>query len=257
MACQPILIGTAFASEMEAKGVDSAAYAGAGVGLYGIPNVRTEVHTVRHGPTCWAFRSVGSLHNAFVREVFIDELASAAGRDPFEYRRSMLTAEPRYRAVLELAASKAAWGGRRGPRRGLGIAIHSHDSYVAQVADVSVSADGEIKVHRVVCAIDCGIAVDPHNVRAQMEGGILMGLASTLHGRISFAGGEVEQANFDDYRMLRMPEAPAIEVHLINGGSSPLGVGEAGPPPIAPAVVNAIAAATGARMRVLPLMGRR
>jgi isoquinoline 1-oxidoreductase beta subunit len=257
MACQPILIGTAFAGELEAQGVDSAAYSGSGVGLYGIANVRTEVHTVKHGPTCWAFRSVGSLHNAFAREAFIDELAAAAGRDPFEYRRSLLGAEPRYQRVLELAASKADWGRKRGARRALGIAVHSHDSYVAQVADVSVSANGDIKVHRVVCAVDCGIAVDPHNVRAQMEGGTLMGLASTLYGRISFAGGRVEQGNFDDYRMLRIHDAPAIDVHIVNGGPSPLGVGEAGPPPIAPAVANAVAAATGERIRALPLLQGR
>lgn len=253
IACQPVLIGTAFAGEEERKGIDSAAYSGSNVAFYGIPNIRTELHTVMHGPKAWAFRSVGSTHNAFVTECFIDELARAAGQDPLAYRLGLLAGQPRYTAVLELAASKAGWGQKRAERRALGLALHRFDSYVAQVADVSVAKDGAIRVHRVVCAIDCGIAVDPQNVRAQMEGGIIMGLTAALHGRITLREGRVQQSNFHDYPMLRIDETPDIEVHIIEGGPDPLGVGEAGVPPIAPAVANAIAA-VGTRIRNLPLI---
>jgi isoquinoline 1-oxidoreductase beta subunit len=253
IACQPVLMGTPFAGDQERNGVDSAAYGGSDVASYGIPNIRTEVHTVMHGPKAWAFRSVGSTHNAFVTESFIDELAVRAAQDPVAYRLSLLGAQPRYRAVVELAAARADWGTRASNGRALGIAVHKFDSYVAQVADVSVAPDGAIKVHRVVCAIDCGIAVDPRNVRAQVEGGILMGLSAALYGRITLGGGRAQQSNFHDYRLLQIGETPDIEVHIVQAGEEPLGVGEAGLPPIAPAVANAIAAATGKRLRTLPL----
>jgi isoquinoline 1-oxidoreductase subunit beta len=250
LACQPILLGTPFA---EATGPDGSTFQGSGIAFYGIPNIRTELHTVMSGPKCWAFRSVGSTHNAFVTESFIDELAHAVGQDPVAYRLSMLDAQPRYKAVVALAASKAKWGRKLPAGQGLGIAVHCYDSYVAQVAEVSVARDGAIRVHRVVCAIDCGLAVDPRNVRAQMEGGILMGLSAALWGRITLEQGRVQQSNFHDYRLLRIHEAPDIEVHIApGGGDTPLGVGEAGLPPIAPAVANAVAAATGKRVRTLP-----
>jgi isoquinoline 1-oxidoreductase beta subunit len=210
---------------------------------------------VNAGPPVWAFRSVGSTHNAFVMESFIDELAQASGREPLTYRLGLMK-DPRAKAVLELAAQKGGWGGKLPPGRARGIAFHPFDSYVAQVAEVSVSRDGGVRVHRVVCAVDCGVAVDPLNVRAQMEGGIGMGLSAALYGAITLTNGRVDQANFNDYRILRINEMPDIQVHIIPGSDRPRSIGEAGLPPIAPALTNAIAAATGKRIRELPVGNR-
>jgi isoquinoline 1-oxidoreductase beta subunit len=203
-------------------------------------------------PVLW-WRSVGHSHTAFVMESMIDELARTAGIDPLEYRRRLLAGHPRHLGVLELAAAKAGWGSPLPAGRARGIAVHeSFGSYVAQVAEVSVEA-GRIRVHRVVCAIDCGIAVNPATIEAQMESGIAFGLGPTLESAITFKDGRVQQSNFDDYRVLRLPDMPRVEVHIVPSREKPGGVGEPGTPPIAPAVANALAALTGQRLRELPL----
>jgi isoquinoline 1-oxidoreductase beta subunit len=184
----------------------------------------------------------------------MDELAHAAGKDPYEFRRELLTEHPRHKGVLELAAQKAGWGTPLAEGRARGIAVHeSFGSFVAQVAEVSVKHSGEVRVHRVVCAIDCGRFVNPDIVEAQMESGIVFGLTAALHGAITFKDGRVEQSNFHDYPLLRMEEMPRVEVHIIPSKENPQGVGEPGVPPIAPAVANAIFAATGKRVRSLPI----
>jgi isoquinoline 1-oxidoreductase beta subunit len=197
---------------------------------------------------------VGHSHTAFVVESFLDELAHAAGRDPYEYRRRLLAHQPRHLRVLELAADKAGWGRPLPAGRGRGLAVHaSFGSFVAQVAEVSVSPAGQVRVHRVVCAIDCGPVVNPDTVRAQMEGAIVFGLTAALHGAITFARGRVQQHDFQDYPLLRLPDMPVVEVHLVPSTHRLGGVGEPGVPPIAPAVANAVFAATGKRLRRLPL----
>ena len=210
-------------------------------------------HVTHHSPVPIGFwRSVGHSHNAFFGECFIDELAYAARRDPLDFRRRLLAHHPRHHAVLELAAARAQWG-RVGPGRAHGIALHeSFGSIVAQVAEVSL-ANGKIRVHRVVCAIDCGTVVNPEIVAQQMEGGIVFGLTAALYGEITISGGRVEQLNFRHYRMLKLAETPQIETHLVRREAPPGGVGEAGTPPIAPAVANAVFRLTGRRLRSLPL----
>jgi isoquinoline 1-oxidoreductase beta subunit len=200
------------------------------------------------------WRSVGSTHTAFSTETLIDELAAAAGEDPVAFRRTMLASHPRHRGVLELAADKAAWGKPLAKGRGHGIAVHeSFNTFVAQVAEVTVLKNGGFRVDRVVCAVDCGVAVNPDVIRAQMEGGIGYGLSAALHGAITLKDGRVEQSNFHDYPPLRINEMPRVEVYIVPSSEKPTGVGEPGVPPIAPAVANAIAAATGQRLRNLPL----
>jgi isoquinoline 1-oxidoreductase beta subunit len=213
----------------------------------------TEWHQAPGGvPVLW-WRSVGHSHNAFAVECFLDELAHAAGRDPLEVRLELLAERPRHKRVLELAASKAGWGTEPPPGRARGLAVHaSFGSHVAQVAEVSVSGKGAIRVHRVVCAIDCGPIVNPETIRAQMEGAIVYGLSAALHGEITFEKGRVRQSNFHDYPVLRMSEMPRVEVHIVESKDSMGGVGEPGLPPIAPAVANAVFAATGRRLRSLP-----
>jgi isoquinoline 1-oxidoreductase beta subunit len=182
----------------------------------------------------------------------MDEVAHSAGKDPYEFRRALLVQHPRHRGVLELVAEKAGWG--TGLPSGRGIALHeSFGSFVAQVAEVSVSPMGEVRVHRVVCAIDCGRVVNPATIEAQMESGIVFGLSAALHGAITLRNGRVEQGNFNDYPVVRMDEMPVIEVHIVPSTEAPGGVGEPGTPPIAPAVTNAIFAATGKRIRRLPI----
>ena len=200
------------------------------------------------------WRSVGHSYNAFFTECFIDEVAAAAGKDPYEFRRNLLAAHPRHLKVLETVATKAGWGTPLPSGTGRGIALHqSFRSIVAEVAEVSVSSAGEIRVQRVVCAIDCGLAVNPDIVAAQMESGIIFGLTAALFGEITFSKGRVEQSNFPSYDMVRMAQTPAIEVHIVESGAALGGVGEPGTPPIAPAVANAIFAATGKRIRKLPI----
>jgi isoquinoline 1-oxidoreductase beta subunit len=256
---QSILAGTAFEGAMVKNGIDATSVEGAATLPYAIPNVTVDLHSPRLPvPVQW-WRSVGSTHTAFSTETFLDELAAAAGKDPVEFRRALLQAHPRHRAVLELAAAESAWGtplarGADGERRGRGVAVHeSFNTFVAQVAEVSVKPDGSFRVDRVVCAVDCGIAVNPDVIRAQMEGGIGFGLATVLYGAITLKDGVVEQSNFDGYVPLRIDEMPAIEVHIVESAEKPTGVGEPGTPVIAPAVANALYAATGRRARRLPI----
>jgi isoquinoline 1-oxidoreductase beta subunit len=237
-----------------AGSVDGTAVAGARDLPYDIANLRVEWTHKDLGVPVGFWRSVGSSQNAFVTESFIDELAHLAGRDPYEYRRALLGKAPRHRAVLELVAKGASWGAPLPAGRGRGIAVaFSYGSYAAHVAEVSVAADGKVTVHRIVAAIDCGIAVNPDQVRAQMEGGALYALTAVLYGQITVERGRVQQSNFHDYPLLRLPEAPPVEVHILDSGEAPGGLGEPGVPTVAPAVTNAIFAATGKRVRSLPL----
>ncbi len=181
-------------------------------------------------------------------------MAAAAGKDPYELRRELLKDHPRHLGVLELAAEKAGWGENLEPGRGRGIAVHeSFGSFVAEVVDVTVGDDGEFSVDRVVCAVDCGIAINPDVIRAQMEGGIGYALSAALREEVTLAAGEVEQRNFDRYRPLRIDEMPDIEVHIVASAEPPTGVGEPGTPPLAPALVNALADATGKRIYRMPI----
>ena len=192
--------------------------------------------------------------NAFVVEGFIDELAHAARKDPYEYRRDLLAKAPRHLGVLNLAASKAGWGSPPPAGRSRGIAVwKAFESYVAEVAEISIAKDGAVRVHRVVCAVDCGPVVNPAIVEAQMQGGIVYGLTAALWGEITIDKGRVKQSNFHDYRMLRMADMPEVEVHIVPSTDTQGGVGEPGTPPIAPAVCNAIFAAKGKRIRKLPI----
>lgn len=256
---QSILAGTLFEGAMVKNGVDATSVEGAATLPYTIPNLSVDLHSPKLPvPVQW-WRSVGSTHTAFSTETFIDEVAVAAGRDPVEFRRALLDKHPRHRAVLELAASKSGWGtplpkGGNGERRGRGVAVHeSFNTFVAQVAEVTVKPDGSYRVDRVVCAVDCGIAVNPDVIRAQMEGGIGFGLATVLHSAITLKDGIVEQSNFDSYVPLRIDEMPTIEVHIVESQENPTGVGEPGTPVIAPAVANALYGATGKRVRRLPI----
>ncbi len=259
VAGQSILDGTPFAAMMIKDGIDATSVEGASTLPYAIPNLSVHLATAQIAvPVLW-WRSVGSTHTAFSTETFIDELAAAAGKDPVAFRAALLDKHPRHRGVLELAAAKANWGqplapAANGAKRGRGVAVHeSFHSYVAQVVDVTVGADNAIKVDRVVCAVDCGTAVNPDVIRAQMEGGIGFALSAALYGEITLKDGVVEQTNFHQYPVLRINEMPVIDVHIVASTEKPSGVGEPGVPPLAPALANAIAAATGKRLRDLPL----
>jgi isoquinoline 1-oxidoreductase beta subunit len=223
---------------------------------YAIRNLR-EVHIEEDpGVPTGYWRSVGASQNAFSVECFVDELASAAGRDPLEFRLALLARSPRHRGVLELVAHHADWHRRTPAGKGSGIAVYrSYGSWVAMVAEVSADADA-FRVDRMVCAMDCGTVVNPDAVEAQLEGAIVFGLSAALHGEITVRGGAVEQSGFEDYPILRMREIPEIETHLVPSRARPGGVGEPGVPPVAPAVANALAAATGRRIRCLPLRVR-
>jgi isoquinoline 1-oxidoreductase beta subunit len=237
-------------------GLDGDALDGAVHLVYDIPAIQVEY--VRHEEpvlNTGFWRGVGVTHNTFVIESFIDELAADAKQDPFEYRRALLAKAPRARAVLELAAKQAGWGAKLPPGRGRGIALmySGWDAYVAQVAEVAVSKSGDVRVHRIVCAVDCGIVVNPDTVKAQIEGGVIFGISGALYGEVTLKNGRVEQSNFHDVRVLRINETPAIEVHLVRSGEAPGGIGEPGTAVTAPAVANAVFAATGKRIRTLPL----
>ncbi|MBD3669180.1 MAG: xanthine dehydrogenase family protein molybdopterin-binding subunit, partial [Gammaproteobacteria bacterium] len=224
---------------------------------YAIPNVEVDLVTYDPGVPIGFWRSVGHSSNAFVVESFIDELAHQAKADPYEFRRGLLKEHPRHLAVLDLAADKAGWGKSLPAGRGMGIAVHkSFESYAAQVAEVEVDDKGGVKVRRVVCAIDCGIAVNPDTIAAQVEGAIVYGLSAALKGEITLKQGRVEQSNFHDFQVLRLQDMPTVEVHIVPSMESPTGVGEPGLPVIAPAVTNAIFAATGNRLRRLPINAR-
>jgi isoquinoline 1-oxidoreductase beta subunit len=236
------------------NGVDNFAMEGIADHPYDIPNQRLAYGRAEPGPKVWFWRSVGHSQNIFFMEGYIDELAHAAKKDPYEFRRSLLSKQPRYKAVLEAAAAQAGWGKPlpKGVYRGIAVA-QSFGSYVAEVAEVSVAADGTPRVHRVVAAVDCGMTVNPEIIRRQIEGSIVYGLSAALYGRITLKGGKVEQGNFNDYPVLRMNEMPKVEVHIMASSEKPGGIGEPGTPPVAPAVVNAIFAATGKRLRSLPI----
>jgi isoquinoline 1-oxidoreductase beta subunit len=221
---------------------------------YAIANRREEHITVDPGVPTGPWRSVGASQNAFAIECFIDELAAAAQADPVAFRLGLLAKAPRHQAVLKLAAEKAGWGTPLSGGRHRGVALyHSFASWVAQVAEVSVGTGGEVTVHRVVCAIDCGTVVNPDIVCAQMEGAVAFGLTAALKGEITIADGGVREASFGDYPLLTLPEMPEVEVYIVPSGEPPGGVGEPGVPPIAPAVANAVFGATGRRVRQLPI----
>ena len=256
---QSILAGTAFEGMMVKDGIDATSVEGAANLPYLIPNLGVELHSPKMGvPVQW-WRSVGSTHTAFSTETFLDELAVAAGKDPFQVRRALLAKSPRHKAVLEMAATEADWStplvsARVGDRRGRGIAVHeSFNTVVAQVAEVTVKRDGSWRVDRVMCAVDCGLAVNPDVIRAQMEGGIVYGLTAAIHGAITLKDGVVEQSNFHDYMPLRFNEMPRIGVYIARSSEKPTGVGEPSTPVIAPAVANALFAATGKPVRSLQI----
>jgi isoquinoline 1-oxidoreductase beta subunit len=246
--------GTGFEAMIIKDRIDGTAIEGLANLPYAIPNLKIDWVKYQPGVRTWFWRSVGSTQNAFFSECFVDELAHAAGKDPFEFRRALLDKHPRHRAALELAAEKAGWGKPLPAGRARGIAVaESFGSYVAEVAEVSIE-DGKPRVHRVVIAADVGTVVNPNQVAAQMEGGMVYGLSAALYGQITFKDGKVDQSNFHDYPVLRMSEMPKVEVHLVKSSEAPGGVGEPGTPPIAPAVANALFVLTGERARTLPLV---
>jgi isoquinoline 1-oxidoreductase beta subunit len=253
---QSILAGTAFEQMMVKNGVDATSVEGAATLPYQIPDLRVDLHSPKNGvPVQW-WRSVGSTHTAYSTETFMDEVARAAGKDPVAYRRVLLAKHPRHKAVLELAAAKAGWGKPLAKGRARGVAVHeSFSTYVAQVVEVSRRKDA-FHIDRVVCAVDCGVAVNPHIVRRQMESGIGYGLTAALTGAITLKDGVVEQSNFHDYQVLRIDQMPRIEVHIVPSAERPTGVGEPGTPVIAPAFANALAVLTGKAQRSLPLAGQ-
>ncbi len=223
--------------------------------VYSLSNMHVEYLRVEPPGIPTAFwRSVGPSHNVFVTESFMDELAAAAKRDPVAYRLALLDKSPRAKAVVELAAQKAGWGQPLPDRVGRGVSVQFvFGTYMAQVAEVEVSKDGAVRVRRVVCAVDCGTVVNPDTVQAQIQGAIIFGITAALYGEITLKNGRVEQANFDTYQILRMNEAPAIEVHIVQSREPPGGMGEPGTSAIVPAVTNAVFAATGKRVRKLPI----
>jgi isoquinoline 1-oxidoreductase beta subunit len=255
MAGQSILAGTFFEPAMAETGIDPSSVEGLADSPYlaEVPNHRVGVHTPAPGvPVLW-WRSVGHTHTAFVVESLVDEAAHAAGQDPVAYRRAMLANHPRHLGVLNLAAEKAGWGSAPPAGRARGVAVHeSFGSFVAEIAEVSVE-DGRIRVHEVTCAVDCGIAVNPETIRAQLQGAVAFGLSATLHSALSLEDGRVQESNFDGYKVLRLAEMPEVSVHIVPSTDPPGGVGEPGTPPIAPAVANAVFALTGKRLRDLPL----
>lgn len=248
---QSIFTGTGFESFVVHDGVDHSTVEGTADTTYAIPDMRVEVHHPQVGvPTLW-WRSVGHTHTAYVMETMMDELARAAGRDPVEFRLAYLGDDPRLAGVLKLAAEKAGASGAEGTHRG--IAVHkSFNSYVAEIADVRMRDDGSVKVEKVTCGVDCGVAINPDNVVAQMEGGLGYGLSAILREEVTLTDGEVDQWNYPDYTPLRITDMPEVEVHIVASTEPPTGIGEPGTPPIGPAVANAVFAATGQRVRELP-----
>jgi isoquinoline 1-oxidoreductase subunit beta len=243
-----------FAPPLFANGLDPDTTEGAIDLVYDLPNMHVEYVRVEPPGIPTAFwRSVGPSHNVFVTESFMDELAAAAKQDAVAYRRALLGKSPRAKAVLDLAAEKSGWGQPLPARAGRGVALQFvFATYMAHVAEVQVAKDGRVRVRRVVCAVDCGTAVNPDTIRAQLESAIVFGITAALHGEITLKNGRVEQSNFDTYEMLRIDEAPAVEVHIVQNFEPPGGMGEAGTSLIVPAVANAIFAATGKRLRKMP-----
>lgn len=254
IAGQSIMAGTSMAAMMISNGIDNTSVEGLTEFSYEVPERQVELHSPEIGvPVQW-WRSVGHTHTAFSKEVFIDALARKAGADPVEYRLELLKNNPRETAVLKLAAEKAGWGTTQLPEGwGRGVAVHtSFGSTVAEIVDVSVQGNS-FKVERVVAAIDCGIAVNPNIVRAQVESAIAYGLSAALADEVTLTDGNVDQTNFHTYRVLRMNAMPVVETHILPSTNAPSGVGEPGTPPIAPAVANALAAITGRTFTRLPL----
>ncbi|MBC7989868.1 MAG: xanthine dehydrogenase family protein molybdopterin-binding subunit [Luteimonas sp.] len=257
---QSIMAGTFMEAMMVKNGIDTTSIEGVSDSPYilDVPDHRVGLHSPQTGiPVLW-WRSVGHSHTAFAMESLVDELAHAAGQDPVEYRRSLLQKHPRHLGVLDLAAEKAGWSTPPAQGRARGIAVHeSFGSFIAQVAEVSLerAPDGgsAIRVNRVVCAVDCGVAINPAGVVAQMESGIAFGLGAALHSHITFKDGRVQESNYHDYQVLRLDEMPAVEVHIVPSTEKSGGVGEPGTAPIAPAVANAVFALTQQRLRELPL----
>jgi isoquinoline 1-oxidoreductase subunit beta len=249
IVAQQIMEGTSFEGFTVRNGVDMTTTEGVADMPYAVPNIAIAVHPVRAPvPVLW-WRSVGHTHTAQVVEVMIDDLARAAGRDPVAFRLALLGKHPRHAGVLKLAAEKAGWGKPMAKGKGMGIAVHeSFNTFVAEAAEVAVASDGGLKVEKVVCAVDCG----PDIVVAQMEGGIGYALGAALRNKITLSGGEVDQSNFNDYEPLRIDDMPMVEVHIVASSEAPTGVGEPGVPALAPAVSNAVFAATGKRLRSLP-----
>ncbi len=245
IACQPFPTAENGLSRTAVQGFDDLRYS--------IPNLQFDYHLVNtHVPVSY-WRSVGHSQNGFFIESFIDEMAAASGKDPVEFRRRLLARTPRLLGVLNLAADKAGWGKPLPTGRFQGVAaINNIGSFNAQVAEVSLDR-GQLKVHRIVCAIDCGHVVNPAIVQQQIEGAIVFGLAAALKGAITIDRGRVQQANFDKYDVVRLDEMPQIEVHIVPSTEAPGGIGEAGTPGIAPAIANAVFAATGRRVRKLPI----
>lgn len=247
-------VGPAFGFTLKDDQLDNTSFEGAHDLPYDIPNFQCDWVRKDTGVPVGFWRSVGSSHTAFSTECFMDELAEMAGKDPVAYRLSLLDKHPRHAGVLKLAAEKAGWSAKPAAGIGRGVAVHeSFGTYVAQVAEVSVDKAGKVKVHRVVCAIDCGQVVNPDTVAAQMESSIAYGLSAALYGEITIKDGKVLQKNFTDHKVLRMNEMPKVEVYIVPSTADHGGVGEPGTPPIAPAVVNAIYGATGKRIRSLPI----
>jgi isoquinoline 1-oxidoreductase subunit beta len=249
---QSIVTGTPFAQGLVKNGVDVTSVEGAQKLPYAFPNMRVDLTTTEVGvPVLW-WRAVGSTHTAYAVEAFMDELAEAAGKDPIEFRLGLMKDHPRHAGVLRLAAEKAGWGQPLPAGRHRGVALaESFDTFVAQIAEVSIE-NGQPKVHRVVCAVDCGVAVNPDNIRAQMEGGVGFGLGAVMKSQLTLDKGRVVEGNFDGYEVLRFDEMPQVEVHIVASAARPTGVGEPGVPPIGPAVANALYQADRKRRRVLP-----
>jgi isoquinoline 1-oxidoreductase beta subunit len=250
----PSIMEASGSMKLPPSGIDKFALEGIADLPYDIPNLRVEYSRQEPGVQVWFWRSVGHSQNTFFSESLIDELAHAAGKDPFEFRRALLARQPRHKGVLDLAAARAGWGTPppAGQHRGIAVA-ESFGSYVAEVAEVSVADDGQVRVHRVVAAVDCGMTVNPEIIRRQIESAIVFGLSAALYGRISFKDGKVEQGNFDSYPVLRIDEMPKVEVYIVPSAEKPGGIGEPGLPALAPAVTGAIFAATGKRIRKLPI----
>ena len=252
---QSLFVNTPLEEFIVKNGIDYSSVGGVHGSPYleSVPDHKVELHTTTVNIAVLAWRAVGNTHTAFVMETLIDELAAMSSKDPVEYRRAMLKNHPRHLAALNLAVEKSGWNEPLPGDRYRGVAIHAAmGSYVCDVIEISVK-DKDIRVHRVVCAIDCGLAVNPDGVRAQMEGSIIYALTAALYGEITLENGKVKQRNFDGYRMMRIKEAPVIEVHIVTGDNPMGGAGEPGVPPVAPALTNALFAATGKRIRRLPV----
>jgi isoquinoline 1-oxidoreductase beta subunit len=250
---QSLLKGTPFEASMK-NGIDGASVEGASNLPYDIANIAVDLHTPDVKiPVLW-WRSVGSTHNAYATEVFIDQVARAAGQDPYTFREGLLAKHPKHLGVLKLAAEKAEWTTPLGKDRARGIAVaEAFKTHVAQVVEVSKAPDGKIKIDRVVCAVDCGVAVNPDIIQSQIEGGIAYGLGAILRSAITLTNGQVDQSNFDAYGVLQMTDMPRVDVHIVPSQNPPTGVGELGVPPIGPALANAIFALTGKPVNRLPM----